>query len=199
MLDNQIVAKINTFPEFGRAASLGMIIAEIEKETKIVGDKVRRGLTATFTITRRHGGETLAFFVSRLVGEKRWYVDAVWTMGEGGRLGTPRRNRPFGDRDDVLPLAAIFGEALNEATPRTRWDVAPAKVAAGIRFEFSDNTNELEEMTGELDKADEFTDFEEMDAEAAEAYYAEHGEEPKPAPEARKPLPPVFLEPQPLF
>ncbi|MER5579802.1 hypothetical protein [Streptomyces massasporeus] len=191
MLDNKIVAKVNNFPETGRAASLGMIIAEIDKETKIVGGKVRRGLVATFTITRRHGGETLAFYVSRLVGERRWYVDAVWTVDKSGRLAYAHRNRPFGDRDDVLPLAAILGEVLNKATPKTRWDVAPEKIAAGERFEFRDNTTELEEMTGELDKPDEFADFDEMDAEAAAAYYAEHGEEPQPAPTARKPLPPV--------
>ena len=191
MLKNQIVAKINNFPESGRAASLGMIIAEIDKETKIVGEKVRRGLVATFTITRRHGGETLAFFVSRLVGERRWYVDAVWTVDKGGRLAHAHRNRPFGDRDDVLPLAAILAEALNKATPKTRWEVAPDKIAAGERLEFLDNSHELEEMTGEPEKADEFTDFDEMDAEAAAEYYAEHGEEPQPAPTARKPLPPV--------
>ncbi|MFJ3365736.1 hypothetical protein [Streptomyces anthocyanicus] len=191
MLDSKIVAKVNNFPETGRAASLGMIIAEIDKETKIVGDKVRRGLVATFTITRRHGGETLAFYVSQLVGERRWYVDAVWTVDKSGRLAYAHRNRPFGDRDDLLPLAASLAEVLSKATPKTRWDVAPEKVAAGARFEFLDNTTELDEMTGELDKSDEFTDFVEMDAMAAAAYYAEHGDEPQPAPTARKPLPPV--------
>ncbi|MGW0844149.1 hypothetical protein ACWD26_29230 [Streptomyces sp. NPDC002787] len=191
MLDNKIAAKVNHFPETGRAASLGMIIAEIDKETKIVGEKVRRGLIATFTITRRSGGETLAFYVSRLVGERRWFVDAVWTVDKSGRLIHAHRNRPFGDRDDALPLAAILGEVLNKATPKTRWDVAPGKIAAGERFEFSDNTSELEEMTGELDKPDEFADFDEMDAEAAAEYYAEDDEEPQPAPTVCKPLPPV--------
>jgi hypothetical protein len=198
MFDNQIVVKINNFPEFGHAASLGMIIAEIDKETKIVGEKVRRGLTATFTITRRHGGETLAFFVSRLVGERRWFVDAVWTVDKGGRLAHAHRNRPFGDRDDALPLAAILAEPLNKATKKTRWEVQADKIALGERLEFLDNAHELEEMTGELDKADEFADFDEMDAEAAAAYYAENDEEPQPAPTARKPLPPV-TEPVFLF
>ncbi|MFC9818017.1 hypothetical protein ACFVJM_38880 [Streptomyces virginiae] len=191
MFDNQIVAKVNNFPAFGRAASAGMIIAEIDKETKIVGEKARRGMTATFTVKRRHGGETLTFFASRLIGERGWNTDAVWTTGTDGRLVHPLRNRPFGDRDDAQPLAQQFAEVLNKAAVKTLWFINPAKIADGVRFEFGDNPNELEELTGELDKVDEFNDFAEMDAEAGAAE-----EKPQPAPEPRQ-LPavaePVFL------
>ena len=197
MLTNPTVAKINNFPEFGHAASLGMIIRDIDQKTKIFGEKVRRGLVAEFTITRRTGGETLAFYVSRLVGEKRWYVDAVWTVDKTGRLQHPHRNRPFGDRDDVLPLADSLTEPLNKVTPRTQWNLTADHVTVGTRLEFLDNPKELEEMTGALDKADEFDDFEAMDAEADAELAALMEEQPKPAPTARKPLPaiaePVFL------
>ncbi|MEU0236024.1 MULTISPECIES: hypothetical protein [unclassified Streptomyces] len=197
MFEKQIVAKVNHFPEFGRAASAGMIIAEIDKETQIIGEKVRRGLTATFTVKRRHGGETLTFFVSRLIGERRWCTDAVWTTGTDGRLMTARRNRPFGDRDAEQPLNPMFAAVLNKAAAKNLWFIDPKKIETGMRLEFRDNSHELEELTGELGKADEFNDFAEMDAQADEAAKAEGtDEEPKPAPEPRK-LPavaePVFL------
>ncbi|QKZ20387.1 hypothetical protein [Streptomyces chartreusis] len=196
MLTNPTVVKISNFPESGRAASLGMIIRDIDQETKIIGEKVRRGLVAEFTITRRHGGETLAFYVSRLVGERRWHVDAVWTVDKTGRLQYPHRNRPTGDREDALPLIDILAKPLNMAAPRTQWNLGAEKVTAGTRLEFLDNAKELDEMTGELDKVDEFDDFDEMDAKAEAEADAEElaelmQEQPKPAPTGRKPLPPV--------